>query len=699
MTKTFLIIDDQAYCFSAEEMNASFLAAGIDAEIRVSGTHGRAFDIIREWKDRGLKLDIITHDIRAAYDNQGVEALEAFLDSVAQEIGSDMLPQNVFLHSADWNPTAIKTKYGVSPSVIHDGEISALEDEQGIYNDSCRARGSDLRTFLNANWGTKFVKSEAEEKILKNPNSQLSPDDVDMLLYEKAIEPKRALRLIKLNNPESFIERAFIQRKGDKFEDEPCTLRFSSGVQGTVAGLVAYNTEDIKNIKEQSSREPVILVLQSAANYELPPQGIDALVVLNDDVHAVHIKQVCENMGIPALIGAKQDRSWGEYKYTHQDGLFFSQYDGKKQSGILKAGSGLTLEAYNDSGNLYAGKFPLVYGENHRISNYKKIIAVADSELTKHGIFVRSNADTVEQVEESIKTGADGIGLVRTEHMFFDPQKKIILRNIFLADPQSLNDHQASISAFHKIQCSDFCAILKSAGTAERNFPVTIRLLDAPPNEFMSKEETSLFETRVGKGNTRGVQAGLRINGLYEAQISALCQAFSAVSFRYPLNLLVPNVSTEIEMDEVREMFNRHAQGSGIILSPMVESRKYVSSLIERPHMSYKYISYGTNDLTSELMGGIVRNDTPQIITWMNDHNIHGRNPFLSLMAPVKAEITKLQNRADAPRATICGQQVAKDEDSIRWATNNGLSFSVPFRSVPYVKMVAGQELLKRNAL
>lgn len=684
-----MMIDGQSYCFRAEEMAEAFQEAGIGAVFDVTPNTLWAMDTLRDWKARGWGLDLISCDINAMNGDSGVAFLEAFLDEVAQELGADMLPKKIFFHSADWRDMPIVTKYGTSPCVLDDKEFMELGWPQGSYNDSsCPHR--ILRDYLNAHWGTRFVMSEAEEKNLNDPQGPLTIHDVAELRRQQAITDADAFQRLVLREADDFTTRSWLAFP-DEYSDRPCYHSFMRAVAGTVVGALAYNAEDVARLKAAQPQEPVILALDSAAGYEAPPKGVDGLIVLRDDVHAAHIRQVCDNMGIPALIGA-DERDRFDTCGMSESGELTIRND-RKESGPLAAGSGVTIDAYKSSGTLHAAKIPVMYEKDDYTKRLLAPLTVlAEAALVAAGIRIKAHADTAEQVRAAIANNADGVGLARTEHMFFTPEKRAVLRQYLL----SAAPDDGIITSFRCAQEADFRAILEEAAQAEKDFPVTIRLLDAPPAEFMDAADMAAYETRLGAENMRGVQAGLRVAGLYEAQIAALCDAFAAVKFAAPLHVLVPNVEEEAEMDGVRALFNRHAAGTGMTLSPMVESKRYLDFLTTAAPLP-RMVSYGTNDLTSAFMEGIVRNDAPRIMAWMAAHKCEGRNPFLEIMKPVRAGIAALQGRPDAPEATICGQQVADDERSIRWAAQLGLSLSVPFRYVPYAKLVAGQEALRRG--
>jgi len=668
MTRTFLIIDNQSYCFRAGEMHEAFAEAGVEAEFAVASHKRQALDILQRWQAQGLGLDVVTCDINAMNGNVGIDLLEALFDKVSEEIGNDMLPRQVFLHSANYRPSTVQTKYGISPCVFSDNEIMALTQEQGVFHN----HGShicDLRRFLNKEWGTRFVFSPVEEANLNNPSGLLEPYEAIELIGNGLASPADAFRRLQL---ESWAEN----QGGDQvvlpvgMGSEICELSFARTVAGTVAGVIAYNEGDIARLKKENPQEPVILVLESAKGYEQPPRGIEGLVVLKDDVFSIHLGQVCQNMGLPALIGALGELG-GEYSLSAGAGLTFSQYSGARKSGNLPAGSGVTIAAFSTSGVLFPQKLETGEVQTNALEYLEPLLAEADEVLGRAGIQVKANCDTAGQVEEAIAAGAHGIGLVRTERLMMqDEIGRNVLKNLLSGKKPSARD----LDQFYKIHALQLMELLMVSGSAGKDFPVTLRLIAATPPEF-------------------GANA-LHVPGLYETQLRALGDVWQDAKVKQPLQVLVPGICNDGEMGAVSAIFNRYVKGGRVTLAPMVENKSCLGMLAAMPDILHKAVSYGTNDLTSDYMGGVARNDIPAITAWMKVSGVNGKNPFISLMDPVREGILSLQNRSGAPTATICGQQVADDLASIRWAARNGLSLSVPVRQIPFVKIVAGRECL-----
>lgn len=690
MTKTFLVIDNTHYCFYLDSSTREFARNGVKADFKGTAYSDGAFSFIQEWQNRGLGLDIIMCDLCAMDNNHGVDILTNLLDRVKNELGEFMLPKQLFFHSANRRYSPIETPYGTSPGAIDEREIHMLYEEQGIFLDRGwgDAQTRVLRDYLNQNWGTRFVMSKAEEMNLVDPECSLDPCDVDNLLRSGGISPEAGLRRISLSNSASFVPVPYVDLPmGD--EDRPCELEFKQGVRGAVSGVLALTSQDILRFRETQPQDSVILVIQNARGYEAPPQGVDGLVILEDGLEADHMREICTNMGVPLLIGAI-----GDSCVLSSEALSFTrrmqgQY---RESGLLSAGSGITIDSDTDSGSLYSARLPLQRNEGN-MDWYAAMLDVADEQQRRTSLQIKANADTADQVRAAIKARADGIGLVRSEHMFFVSERKKILQACLLSE--YLSDQL--VSDFQRAQQEDFQALLQAATSVDTEFPVAIRLLDLKPHEFMMGEEVAVLEKRIGKENMRGVQFGLVRPRLYEAQISALCEAFQKAAFSSPLHVVVPGVRREEEMQEVCALFDKYARGSEITLGPMVETVSYAEYLANSFVLPYTVLTYGTSDLTSDRMGGVVRNDIPAIMAWLKENPEQEGQPFFSLIPLVRGDIMAIQGRIDSPQATICGRQVAEDRKSICWAVQNGISLSVPFQSVPYAKLIAGQEFLKSS--
>jgi pyruvate,orthophosphate dikinase len=295
-----------------------------------------------------------------------------------------------------------------------------------------------------------------------------------------------------------------------------------------------------------------------------------------------------------------------------------------------------------------------------------------------------------------MKLGAQGIGLLRTEHMLFDPKRLAALRDVLMADSQEKKaDALQSLQGYYY---SDFSRIFSMASRLERSFPINIRLLDAPPSEFLSGPEVSSLVGRVGYNNVRGVQLALKTPGLYSMQMEAVLSAAQDTGYAGILSITIPLVRSVDEFDLVKtELENVSAKvRHSCKLCSMVETLEAVSDL-HRIAAKADGLCIGTNDITSFIMGGIRRDDVEGTRDWMIKNNHVGKSPFETLALPVRDKIREIVRVARWVRPGIeigvCGHQVAADSSSITFCHDYGISdISVPatFRILMLSRLMAG---------
>lgn len=308
-----------------------------------------------------------------------------------------------------------------------------------------------------------------------------------------------------------------------------------------------------------------------------------------------------------------------------------------------------------------------------------------------NGLGVGANADDLKQIETAITNGADGISLVRTEHAFFSDERREILKAALLDQEVSAFD---MLRHFHG---EDFSAMFTAAQKSGRDFPVRIRLLDAPPGEFLTAAEQEKFCARMGEDNLRGVQTALKTPGLYEAQIAAVFDAAKKTGFTN-FEICVPTIRSVEETLAVKALVK--AQGS-CRFGVMIETLEAVDAAGEiAKHCDF--LNIGSNDLTSEILGGTARNNFEAIQKWMIEHNAPGRSPFIvfsrALEEKVSAIVRAAKSGNPAVKICLCGSQAAGDLDLVRKLQAMGInSISVPGIAIPVMRLFAGRAALEQK--
>ncbi len=323
---------------------------------------------------------------------------------------------------------------------------------------------------------------------------------------------------------------------------------------------------------------------------------------------------------------------------------------------------------------------------------------------------VRANADTPEQAAKAREFGAEGIGLCRTEHMFFGEDRLPVMQQMILADDE--RGRRAALELLLPMQQSDFEGIFE----AMLGLPVTIRLLDPPLHEFLPQLEEAtdermrarikaLHEANPMLG-TRGCRIGLQWPEVYEMQVRAIIRAAKAVQDRTgeaPLvEIMHPLVGFAEELRRLREMTIRTA-------AEEADDVEYLcGTMIELPRAALRadeiaeyadFFSFGTNDLTQTALGFSRDDAEGKFLTFYLEDGILKQNPFETIDQSGVGELMRIgveRGRSVKPelKVGICGEH-GGEPDSVKFCHSLGLDYvsCSPFR-VPLARLAAAQAAL-----
>jgi pyruvate, orthophosphate dikinase len=339
---------------------------------------------------------------------------------------------------------------------------------------------------------------------------------------------------------------------------------------------------------------------------------------------------------------------------------------------------------------------------------------------------VRTNADTPADAATARKFGAEGIGLCRTEHMFFEADRIIAVRQMILADAEA--ERKAALAKLLPMQRGDFEAIFKEMA----GLPVTIRLLDPPLHEFLPQKEEEFAEVAAAAGTSaqklraraialheanpmlghRGCRLGITYPEIYEMQARAIFEAALNVEkeggAQVALEIMIPLVAFKSELDILAA---RIARVAAAIRQERGKAPDYmIGTMIELPRAALRageiaetaqFFSFGTNDLTQTTLG-VSRDDAGMFLNDYLSKGVIARDPFVSLDIEGVGELVRIaaeRGRATRPKLKlgICGEH-GGDPDSIRFCHESGLDYvsCSPFR-VPVARLAAAQAALKKS--
>ena len=471
---------------------------------------------------------------------------------------------------------------------------------------------------------------------------------------------------------------------------------------GAATGSVVFDSDEAE---ERAGRgEKVILV-----RLETSPEDIHGMHAAQGIVTArggmtSHAAVVARGMGRPCVSGA------GAIKIDYTAGEF------AVGARIIKAGDILTIDG--TTGEVLIGACNMVQPE--LTGDFANLMTWADQ---ARRMKVRANAETPLDAQTAVDFGAEGIGLCRTEHMFFDADRIAAVREMILSDNQ--DGRVIALDKILPMQRSDFEELFKIMG--ER--PCTIRLLDPPLHEFLPHTAEDVADVAASTGISaenlmarardlaesnpmlghRGCRLGITFPEIYEMQARAIFEAQIAVekaTGSQPLaEVMIPLIVSQTELAILRARVSGVAQA--VAEETGSEPRYLLGTMIELPRAALRagdiaeeaeFFSFGTNDLTQTTFG-LSRDDAGKFLGDYLEAGIFEKDPFVSLDQEGVGELVKIA--AERGRATrsdiklgICGEH-GGDPDSIKFCESVGLDYvsCSPYR-VPIARLAAAQASL-----
>ena len=466
---------------------------------------------------------------------------------------------------------------------------------------------------------------------------------------------------------------------------------------GAATGQVVFNSAEAET--QAAEGQQVILVRQETSPEDIG--GMDAAqgILTARGGASSHAALVARGMGKCCVAGCESIAI--DY---HQE-LFTANGQ------TVKKGDWISIDG--SSGQVMLGQVPTV--EPSFSASFDTMMGWADD---KRRLAVRTNADTPHDSEVARNFGAEGIGLCRTEHMFFEGDRIVAVREMILADDEA--GRRQALAKLKPIQRLDFEGIF----TAMDGLPVTIRLLDPPLHEFLPHEPaqqaqmaeemgvslsqieakiTSLHEFNPMLGH-RGCRLGITYPEIYEMQVEAIFEA--AVNVRAkgvnPLpEIMIPLVGTEREFSDLKAMVDRVAvavEGTiEYLVGTMIEIPR-AALLADQIAEQAEFFSFGTNDLT-QLTFGYSRDDAGKFLPEYVAQGILADDPFQSLDQEGTGQLVRLgteRGRSTRPqlKVGICGEH-GGDPSSVGFCHEVGLDYvsCSPYR-VPIARLAAAQAAL-----
>jgi pyruvate,orthophosphate dikinase len=471
---------------------------------------------------------------------------------------------------------------------------------------------------------------------------------------------------------------------------------------GAATGAIVFTAEDAEH--RGAAGEAVILVREETSPEDI--RGMDAArgVVTARGGMTSHAAVVARGMGRPCVSGA------GEIQ------IYEKQGEMRARGRVFKAGDIITIDGAK--GEILSGTVKMI--EPELSGDFATLMSWADG---ARRLKVRANAETALDATTARQFGAEGIGLCRTEHMFFDEDRIAAVREMILADDEQ--GRRAALAKILPMQRGDFVQLF----TIMEGLPVTIRLLDAPLHEFLPHTEEDLAQVAKATGldaaklmrrarelretnpmlGHRGCRLGISYPEIYEMQVRAIIEAacdIQAAGKAAPTpEIMHPLVAKGEEMDYLRKLTDRVVKQ---VLDERGATLDYsVGAMVELPRAAIRadelarnaeFFSFGTNDLTQTTFG-ISRDDSGRFLNAYLDKSILEKDPFASLDQDGVGEMVRIgveRGRATRPgmKMGICGEH-GGDPASIEFFEAVGLDYisCSPYR-VPIARLAAARAAL-----
>ena len=527
--------------------------------------------------------------------------------------------------------------------------------------------------------GIKIAVDMVQEKLISNKEAilRIDPNTLDTLLHP-TLDEKAEKKIIAKGLPAS---------------------------PGAASGKVTFSANDAERLKEQMQNSILVRI-------ETSPDDINGMHAAKGILTArggmtSHAAVVARGMGKPCVSGSS------EIKIDYENKLF------KAGDYEVKEGDIITIDG--GSGKVMLGEVPTL--KPNISGDFSKIMAWSDK---YRKLKVRTNSETPADTKIARDFGAEGIGLCRTEHMFFDEKRIISVRQMILS--KTLDDRKEALAKLLPYQKNDFFEIFKIMN----GLPVTVRLLDPPLHEFLPKTDKDIDdiakELKISNKDIksriielheqnpmlghRGCRLGISFPDIYKMQCEAIFEALAECK-KKKLKLVIPEimiplVSTAAEIQILRHLVNTTA--TEIQKKHSIKIKYYVGTMIELPRAAIRakdiakhadFFSFGTNDLTQTTFG-ISRDDSGKFLNDYVENKIFNKDPFVSIDERGVGELIKIatergRSEKKSLKLGICGEH-GGDPASIEFCEKTKLNYvsCSPYR-VPVARLSAAQAYLKKN--
>ncbi|MCB7513763.1 pyruvate, phosphate dikinase [bacterium 210917-SL.2.15] len=523
------------------------------------------------------------------------------------------------------------------------------------------------------------------------------------LIDEGMIDEKKAVCMIDPRNLDTLLHPQF---DNDALKAATPIGRGLGASPGAACGKVVFTADDAESWHDRG--EKVVLVRLETSPEDITGMKASQGILTVRGGMTSHAAVVARGMGTCCVSGCGEIHMDEENKQFTLGGKTFHEGD--------------YISIDGSTGNIYDGLIPTV--DAAIAGEFGRIMALADK---YRKLQVRTNADTPRDAKKARELGAQGIGLCRTEHMFFDPERIAAFREMICSD--TVEQREAALAKILPYQQNDFEALYE----AMEGDPVTIRFLDPPLHEFVPTDEEDIAKLAADMGKTvadikaiiaslhefnpmmghRGCRLAVTFPEIAVMQTKAVIQAALNVQAKHPGWTVAPEIMIPLvgEVKELKYVKDVVCKTADELIAAAGSSMHYkVGTMIEIPRAALtadqvateaEFFSFGTNDLT-QMTFGFSRDDAGKFLGDYYAKKIYESDPFARLDQTGVGKLVKMA--ADLGRQTrpdiklgICGEH-GGDPSSVRFCHKVGLTYvsCSPFR-VPIARLAAAQAAIEEG--
>jgi len=516
---------------------------------------------------------------------------------------------------------------------------------------------------------------------------------------EGVVTKEEAVMMVDADHITNLLHPQFIEN-----QDRELFIKALNASPGAAVGEIVFNSA--KAEKEAEKGKKIILVRDETSPEDINGMYSSVGILTTRGGMTSHAAVVARGMGKPCVVGAES--------------LTINIEDKSISNGdiILKEGDVISLDG--SLGEVYNGT--LAVEPPNMSESFLKLMEYCD-EYRK--LSIRANAETELDTLKALEFGAEGIGLCRTEHMFFEGERIMPMREMIMSDTS--NGRERALNKLIKFQINDF----ESLFSLLKDKPITVRLLDPPMHEFLPKSDIEISNLAKESGVTtvyiheillklsesnpmlghRGVRLGLSYPEIYEMQVEAIFRAVHNIAKKEAITLspeiMIPLVMNANEFSQMKDVLT--AKIKEIELELNTEFTYTMGTMIELPSAALNsesialeadFFSYGTNDLTQTTLG-LSRDDASKFLSLYVEKKIFNKDPFVSIDQPSVGSLVDMSSRNgkkanSSLKIGICGEH-AGDPNSIFYLNTLDIDYisCSPYR-IPAARLAAAQaELMK----